>query len=410
MTVKKSYCIAVIIFISFVLQYNFLFSAEFLWVNYWSGSGIRTSISFFSIFLCFVAYSLWLNLKLKLWSITIVLILYSVYGFTIGLLNNEPSPGMVAEGIFWLEIALYFIIFQNLDRHCFAVFIRAVLIYSALNGVLSIFYFWIIKDQIVVAALVSGERIVRLADLLSPLLILLFLLYNRFYAEKRLSSLFVIPLIALVMLGMFRSVWAAFVIAYVISNIVYPSVTELRRMFFILLFGLISILIFEQAYEYLFNVDGVILGRITAGIGTADSLGRVSAAKDVLYQFFENPFYILFGAGFGKLVWFVNDFGDGEVFALQPLGSLSNYYVVLLFQVGLFVFLSFVMYAIYSFFWIKRRYKKTDARLLTFVGLYLFTQWLTFPTSIHYPVALIVGIYLTLAANTTPLSSIIARN
>ena len=139
------------------------------------------------------------------------------------------------------------------------------------------------------------------------------------------------------------------------------------------------------------------MSRIIAGIGTEDSLGRISAAKEVLNQFIENPLYVIFGAGFGKLVWFVNDFGEGEVYALQPLGSLSNYYVVFLFQVGSIMSLSYLAYAIYSLNWLKKNYKQSDARLLTFIGLYFFIQWLTFPTSIHYPVALIVGIYFTLS-------------
>jgi Na+/serine symporter len=288
---------------------------------------------------------------------------------------------------------------QNINRHELATLIRAILIYSALNGVLSIFYFWIIKDQIAVAALVGGERIVRLADLLSPLLIFLHLLYNKIYTDKKLSNIFLIPLIILVLLGMFRSVWAAFLISYFFANIIYPSIAGFRRMFFTSLFGIFFILIFEWVYEYLFHVDGVILGRIIAGIGTADSMGRISSAKDVLDQFFENPLYVTFGAGFGKLVWFVNDFGDGEVFALQPLGSLSNYFIVFLFQVGVLMSFAFLSYVIYSFFWIKKNYRKSDARLLTFIGIYFFVQWMTFPTSIHYPVALIIGVYFALATN-----------
>lgn len=396
MKIKKDYLVVSILFISFIVQYNFLFSAHFLWLNYWSGSGIRTGISFLTISLCIIIYSRGFNLKLKPKSIITALTLYFTYGFIVGLLNNELSVGMIAEGIFWLEIIIYIILLQNINRAAFAVLIRMLLIYSSLNGVLSILYFWVIKDQIAVAALIGEVRIVRVADLLSPLLVLLFLLYNKVFLEK-LSNLYLIPLLSLVLLGMFRSVWAAFLISYFFSNIIFPSIASFKRVFYVVLIGISFILIFEWFYEYLFQVDSVILGRIVAGIGTQDSLGRVSSAKDVLDQFFENPLYVIFGAGFGKLVWFVNDFGEGEVFALQPLGSLSNYYVVFLFQVGFFVSMIYLVYAIYSFNWIKKKYKKTDARLLTFICLYFLIQWLTFPTSIHYPVALILGIYFTVA-------------
>lgn len=398
---KKNYLI-VTLFIGFVLQYNFLFSAEFLWLNFWSGSGIRTSISFFVIFLCLLPYSIGLNLKFRAWSVIPALLIYVIYGFTIGLLSNTPSLGMIAEGIFWLEIALYFVILNNLDRESLSSLIQAILIYSALNAIASIGYFWLIKDQIAVAALVGDQRIVRIADLLSPLLALLYILYNSIYLEKKLSTAWLIPLILLILLGMFRSVWAAFILSYIFTNLLFPTLDGFKKMITNTVTALVVILIFEQIFEHFFSVESVIIGRIIAGIGTEDSLGRISSAGDVFSQFINEPFSIIFGAGYGKLVWFVNDFGDGEVLALQPLGSLSNFYIVFLYQVGIFVAMAYLLYTIYCLFWIGSRYSKSNARLLTFVGLYFFLQWLTFPTSIHYPIAIIIGIYFTLATNIMP--------
>lgn len=401
MALNRSNYIVSIVFAGFVLQYNFLFSAEYLWLNFWSGSGIRTAISFFVIFLCILPFSLGLSLKFKGWSVIYALLFYFAYGLILGVLNNEPSTGMIAEGIFWLEIALYFIVFNTIDEDALSKLIRMIITYSAINAILSIGYFWLIRDQIAVAALIGDQRIVRIADLLAPLLVLLHLLHSTLYPKKRQSTVWVLPLILLIMLGMFRSVWAAFILAYVSSNLLYPSTKGFVRMGVVGIYAIILALGFEYMFEYLFQVEGVILGRIVAGIGTEDSLGRISSAMDVLNQFYENPLHVIFGAGFGKWVWFVNDFGDGEVLALQPLGSLSNYYVVFLFQVGSLISILYILYLIYCLFWISKNYDAKIARLLVFIGAYFFIQWLTFPTSIHYPVAAVIGIYFSLATRAT---------
>lgn len=396
-SLSRSQFVATILFVGFVLQYNFLFSAEFLWLNFWSGSGIRTAVSFFVIFLCFIPFFMGMTLRIHRWSVAPALMAYATYGLLLGLLNNEPTAGLIAEGIFWIEIVLYFVILYNLDRDSVSSLIRAMIIYSTFNSVASIGYFWMIRDQIAVAALVGGTRVVRIADLLAPLILLLHILHNTIYKERRLRALWAVPTALLVLLGMFRSVWAAFVISYVLANVLFPTRSSLKQLAISSCGILALVMVFEVVFEQFFGVENVVLGRIVAGIGTEDSLGRLSAASEVLTQFIADPIQMILGAGFGKQVWFVNDFGEGEVYALQPLGSLSNYYVVFLYQVGLLVCAAYIVYLAHCAAWIANRRDRSHARVLAFIAMYFFAQWLTFPTSIHYPVAMILGLYFSIA-------------
>ena len=391
--------------ISLVLQYNFLFSAEYLWLNYWSGANIRTTISFVSIILCFIVTSFNINLRSVPWKFVGALIFYITYGLAVGLIKNEPSISMAAEAIFWVEIVLYIFIFSSLSQDKLAKLIRIIMYYSAINAISSIIYFWMIRDQIAVAALVGDQRIVRVADLLAPLLILLFIIQNVVNQNKKISKIWIIPIIILVLLGFFRSVWAAFLIAYIFSNLFFITSKSFSRISSMAFLSLLFILVFEYAFSYFFGVENVILGRIIAGIGTEDSLGRISSASEVLAQMFAEPSSVFFGAGFGKFVGFVNDFGYGAIYAMQPLATLSNYYVVFVFEVGIFIALIYALYIVGSVRWIIKSFNDKVAKALLLALFYMMAQWLTFPTTVHYPVAMIVGLFFALASFALPINS-----
>lgn len=399
---NKGNFVVFVMSISLVFQYNFLFSAEYLWLNYWSGADIRTTISFSSLLICLIVISFDINLKSIPWKFVGALAFYSTYGLVVGLIKNEPSIGMAAEAIFWVEIILYIFIFASVSQDRLAKLIRIIMYYSAVNAIFSIVYFWMIRDQIAVAALVGDQRIVRVADLLAPLLILLFIIQNVVNEHKKISVIWIIPIILLVLLGFFRSVWAAFILAYILSNIFFITSKSFFRIASMAFVSLIFILGFEYIFSYFFEVDNVILGRIIAGIGTEDSLGRISSAGDVIAQMFDEPSSVFFGAGFGKFVGFVNDFGYGPIYAMQPLATLSNYYVVFVFEVGIFLAFLYAIYVIRSVRWIMRSFNEKVAKVLLLTLFYMMAQWLTFPTTIHYPVAMIVGLFFTLASFALP--------
>lgn len=399
---NKGNFVVFVMSISIALQYNFLFSAEYLWLSYWSGADIRTSISFISILLCIIVLSLNINLRSVPWKFIGVLMFYAIYGIIIGLVNNEPSIPMAAEPIFWIEIVLYIFIFSSVTQEKLAALIRIIIYYSAINAILSIVYFWMIRDQIAVAALVGDQRIVRVADLLAPLLILLFIIQNVANVNKKLSVIWTVPVILLVLLGFFRSVWAAFILAYILSNLFFITSRSFIRIASMALLSLIFILGFEYIFSYFFEVDNVILGRIMAGVGTEDSLGRISSAGEVLEQMFDEPSSVIFGAGFGKYVGFVNDFGYGPIYAMQPLATLSNYYVVFVFEVGIFIAFFYALYIARSVRWIIKSFDEKVAKALLLTLFYMMAQWLTFPTTIHYPIAMMVGLYFALASFALP--------
>ena len=388
--------------ISIIFQYNFLFSAEYLWLKYWSGADIRTSISFFSILLCLIVLSFNIKLQSVPWKFVGALMFYSVYGLVVGLIKNEPGISMFAEAIFWIEIVLYIFIFSSVSQDKIAKLIRIIMYYSAANAILSIIYFWIIRDQVAVAAVVGDQRIVRIADLLAPLLILLFIIQNVINEHKKISTLWIIPIVALVLLGFFRSVWAAFILAYILSNAFFITSKSFMRITSMAFLLFIFILGFEYIFSYFFGVSNVILGRIIAGVGTEDSLGRISSAGDVLAQMLDEPSSVIFGAGFGKFVGFVNDFGYGAIYAMQPLATLSNYYVVFIFEVGIFIAFLYAIYIVRSVRWIIKSYNSKVAKVLLLALFYMMAQWLTFPTTIHYPIAMIVGLFFALASFALP--------
>lgn len=354
-------------------------------------------MSFGIIFLVLLINIRDMKIKARMWSIIGVLSFYYFYATFLGSFRNGLSVGLVAEGIFWIEIVLYFVILQGVHSDTIHWLVRSILRYSFLNGILSVIYFWYLRDQIAVAALVDGVRVVRIADLLAPLLIHLFIFHKHFNNDKDFKSFWIMPAALLVILGMFRSVWAAFILSYLLANLLAPRLKAFYEFALILIIGVIGLTIFDLVFEYFFGVKGVILGRIFAGVGSADSLGRVTSALVVFNQFSEDVYAIIFGAGFGKMAWFVNDFGQGEVFALQPVGSLSNYYIVFLFQVGLVLFMLYFMYGLYCLVWIHYRFSVKSARIIYFALFYFLLQWLTFPTSNHYPIAFIIALYFVMA-------------
>jgi hypothetical protein len=398
MSQSKSKIVTFILAISFVFQYNFIFSANYLWLEYWTGANIRTSISFVTIIVAISILFLDLNLNKIPKSFTAALLFYFCYGIVVGAIRNATSVAMAAESIFWIEIYLYMMIFLTLEEKNLFFLVRVIIYYAAINSLISVGYFWIIRDQVMVAAVVGGQRIIRLADLFAPMLLLLFVLYNAVNNNRKLALQWTLPVALIILLGFFRSVWAALILSYIASNLIYASGRIWVRVFIIGIFVVSFIATFEYIYFYFFAVPNVISGRIVAGVGTQDSLGRISSAGDVIGQWLEDPLSIIFGSGFGRMVWFVNNFGYGEIYALQPLGSLSNYYVVFLFQTGTLITFGYAVYILRSIRVIMVSYHPEVAKVLLFILFYYLAQWLTFPTTIHYPVAAIIGLYVALAA------------
>jgi len=382
--------------IGYAFQYNPYFLSEYLWKVYWTGSGVRTafSLSFLLTSLLLFSYG---KMKLRQGAATIILAFLAtgIYGFVLGGLLNKEFQHIVADSIFWFETAAYIFLLGGISYESLLRLLRSILVYSILSGLVSVAVFWSMRDQVAVAALIGGERVVRLADLQAPLMLIL-LYFKPLNFSKTVVAFGTLVFTLIIFLGFFRSVWAALILAVLFKYFINPRLFFQRKVMLVISFSLAFIIIFEWMYFHLTGVNSVVSGRVIAGIGTADSLGRVSTAMRVLEQFSENLLNVLFGYGFGAMAHFVNDFGDGEIGALQPVGSLSNYYVGLVFQLGLIwcsLLLSVLFLAVKKF-WRSSIIEVRDILLIFFS--YVGFQWLTFPSAIHFPIAMTFGIAIAL--------------
>ena len=224
---------------------------------------------------------------------------------------------------------------------------------------------------------------------------LIFLLYPYLEFSSRVKFLGSTILLIEIVLGFFRSVWAAFLISFLTTVFIYPRLVMRRSVMLIIGMLLLAVPVFEFIYFLTFDIPNVVSGRIMQGVGTADSLGRLSSTLAVLSQLADSASKLLFGGGFGAMAWFVNDFGAGELLALQPVGSISNYFVGFLCQVGLFGSLA----AILMFWKAKNYWRKSDLetrRIIVVFFAYLAAQWLTFPSTIHYPTGMSIAIIIAI--------------
>lgn len=319
----------------------------------------------------------------------------ALYGICIGIINENKLTYVLASSLIWVETASYLILFGSISFRYIEKLIKYIIYYSILAGIISIFLFWSIRDEIAIAALVGGERIVRLTDLQAPL-ILIYVLFRvpSIPINIRRLAIFIFGLI--ILLGFFRSVWAAFILAGFVYLLIFPKYLFNKKIIISILFCIISIPLFEYAFFILTDIPAVISGRVGSGIGTADSLGRLSSSTEVLKQFSNDMNAQLFGGGFGKMVWFVNDFGYGEVRALQPVGSLSNFFIAFLYQVGIiFFFFVFVPILLLA----KKYWAESNIdikKFILFISAYISIQWLTFPSTIHFPTTMTLALALAL--------------
>ncbi len=385
-----------LLFMGYALQYNPYFLSEYLWKDYWTGSGIRTSISLF--FLALSSVFIITNYpKIRKASMVVSVGMFATgcYGLSIGLLLNDELKYIFGDSIFWFETSAYVFLLGALRYRDILYLIRLMVVYTTFSAIISIVLFWNMKDQIAVAALVGGERIVRLADLQAPLVLILLYLRPLEFSRK-FTNFGTLVLSLIILLGFFRSVWAAFFVAMVVNLVIYPRLLLRKKVIAILGAGLCFVLIFEWTYYYLTGVKSVLTGRVIAGVGTADSIGRLTSTLEVVYQFSDDTLKMIFGNGFGAMVWFVNDFGDGEVRALQPVGSLSNFFVSLLYEVGFIWF--FILFSFFilsaALYW---RTSTVEVRRISLILLcYLALQWLTFPSPNHFPVGMTLGCVIAL--------------
>ncbi len=384
-----------ILLLSFILQYNPFFSSEFLWKDYWTGSALRTGISLTLLFLCFM-FRIFNGCALRTPAgfIAMAFITIGVYGLTIGFMRGNDVKFMLADSAIWFETAAYLILLGTLRFSSIIQLMRSMVVYTIFAAIGHIWLFWSTRDDVVIAALVGGERIVRLTDLQSPLM-LIFLLYPYLEFSSRVKFLGSMILLIEIVLGFFRSVWAAFLISFLTTVFIYPRLVMRRSVMLIIGMLLLAVPVFEYIYFLTFNIPNVVSGRIMQGVGTADSLGRLSSTLAVLSQWADSASKLLFGGGFGAMAWFVNDFGAGELLALQPVGSISNYFVGFLCQVGLFGSL----FAILMFWKAKNYWRKSDLetrRIIVVFFAYLAAQWLTFPSTIHYPTGMSIAIIIAI--------------
>lgn len=385
--------------IGYVCQYNPYFLAEYLWKNYWSGATIRTALSltFASAAVLLLVFQGRIGIRRRPHAFVVGLVTTGLYGAAIGLLyGNDPSY-IAADSLLWFETALYLFVLAALSQVALQTLIKFIVNYSVLAGVANIAAFWLVRNDIAIAALIHGEKIVRLVDLQAPLVLIL--LYFRPLGFSRRWIYFGTAVLLLeIGLGFFRSVWAAMILSMLLAVFSSPRLALHKRTIGLAAGLVVFTLVFEQLYFMLTGVNSALTGRIAAAIGSADSLGRLSSSADVLAQFLGQPTGVFFGHGLGAMAWFVNDFGDGEVLALQPVGSLSNYFIAILFEYGA-LWILFVLFpmALLGF----RQWKSADAHirrttliLMSYVGF----QWLTFPSVIHFPTTMTLAIGLSLIA------------
>ncbi|HXF93571.1 MAG TPA: hypothetical protein VNK46_12495 [Nitrospiraceae bacterium] len=380
--------IIVLLTLGYILQYNPYFLSEYLWKHYWTGSTIRTAISLSCLApsLLLTSFS-GIRLRRGPFIISLGMALTGVYGLCLGSIFNAESKYVVADSIIWFETAAYLLLLGSISYEAVIKLLRVIITYSILSNLVSLGLFWSLREEIAVAALIGGERVVRLVDLQAPLILIL--LYLKALNFSRTVIIFgTLVLVQVIFLGLFRSVWAALILAIITNFIVYPRLLLRKRVLGFLGISLGLIFAFEWVYYHLTDVNSVLLGRVIAGIGTEDSEGRVSSTVDVISQFVDNPIRMLIGNGFGAMAWFVNDFGDGEVRAFQPVGSLSNYLVALVFQIGVIWFLVVLLPLFLGAVRFWRSSHIEVRRILLVLMSYIVFQWLTFPSHIHFPTAM----------------------
>ncbi len=387
---KFTLLITFIICLSFVIQYNPYYLSNYLWTTYWTGSSIRTSVSLVTIFIIFFLF-FFKRVKINnliLSYIAILLIVIS-YGLLMSFFNDNLNKSTLADIIFWIEIVCYLIVFSLFKEEKLKFFLKFFFYTTGLFCVFSIYLYFTLIDNIAVAALVGDQRIVRLTDLLAPLIFVSYFFY--FDEFKKIDLFFFIIIIITILLGFYRSVWAALILTFFI--IYFNKFFKLKFLFSFIPFFLFFIYSFEIAFEYFFDVKDVLTGRILAAVGTADSVGRVETAFSVIKQFVNSDFLLL-GNGFGSYAVFINDFGYGPVLKAQPVGSLSNFYVSFIYMTGIvgFIFLILFFFKILLPSYISQ--KKYGP--VGFVLTYIFLQFLTFPSTIHFPVALIISLIFNL--------------
>jgi hypothetical protein len=395
---RRDLTVARCLLVSFVLQYNPYFLYEYLWRDYWTGAALRTALSY--AFLVPVVTFQLLSERRHSLSVNIYIagsFATAAYGLFISTLSGQIGRYAIADGIFWVEIGLYIFVFSRIDSSVAIRLIRGAILYGGIAGVGSVILFLLVQDEIAVAAMVGGERIARLADLEAPLLLILCLV-PRLSVPFAQKVVVLVPLALVILLGLFRSVWAALLISFTVSLLFSSSQTQLYRGVIGIVSTIVFAFAFQFAYELYTGVPGVVWGRIEAAVGTADSLGRIESVLDVVDQLMERPYAVLFGAGFGALAWFVNDFGFGEVVALQPVGSLSNYFIVLWFQLGLLWYLLVFLPVVFCLSQLLLRCVVTDRSSLVAFFIYLVVQWLSFPTTLHFPIAWTLAAAVVLAA------------
>ena len=189
---------------------------------------------------------------------------------------------------------------------------------------------------------------------------------------------------------MYRSIWAALFLSLSIYLIVRikNNLSFTLKLFkpFIVSFLLVSIIGIVVDQQFSINLGNIIIVRLANAIGTADSVGRVTSSLHALAQSTTDLSGLIFGNGFGYQAFFVNDFGQGARYALQPTGSLSNFYVGFLTHFGfigalLIITLFSILLRLYV---LSGDFPQKSDQL--FLYSYFCLQLLTFPTYSHYPV------------------------
>jgi len=382
-----------IITASFFLQYNPYFSYKFLWIQYWDGLAYRVASSLLGIFLA-ICTLFWNRdlYNIRCPNHSIVLFFFFLYGTLIGLFSDHNLKTILGDGLLFFELSIYGFLFYNTPHRVLLRTLRLLLLISPVVCSITLLLFLITYKSVVVNAYFGGVIVSRLTDFIAPLLLIctgtIPVFRNRFATYYSIAIYFVI-----ILLGFFRSSWLSLIFAISCSFVLTAQSCPKRTIINFLKSIIAVIAISSLVTSIMFGSANLVFSRIMAGIGTPDSIGRVTSALAVLQQSFTSWPSTLLGHGYGYTAYYVNDFGQGPILALQPIGSISNFYVIILAEFGLLGF------TILSFFFIKSFITVLfDSRLLmsksllTTLIIYLAVQYLTFPSASHFPVVLLTSL------------------
>lgn len=271
----------------------------------------------------FIQFYIWLNL------FGLLFILYSI---SMGNFSNLLSE----YRLFFFSIILYiFLSFSKKEINNIIFLISIIFLID-----LSYQYLYRINNSSLYNLAKNSFYINRLFYLIAFNAFLYFIFSD---IKSRSYMLSVIPLFFLiVILDESRALWLSilliiFFFALPILHMKVKRIFNIKVLFSILLFILIITLVylFSERINYIINFRLLSLFEMTGSV-----YGRIQAWTLLIDQIMDNP---LFGHGIGSTGHFIDSFFEDKNYEKIYLGTSHNSYLILIYQIGIFGFLIFLM-------------------------------------------------------------------